>query len=699
MDVDNSSSTENSLEGAVGGQTESTQVTNWAGALGNNKLDHDYVITVYFRKNNRVSSVSNTTLSVAQKGKLAFKRLLIPQGKLIFIDDSRRECIKFKISGSVPSHSLNLTTSFEAKPNLWTKPVAPVVKEKLVSIYWTSSSTEYADIERALSLFGILTGNIEYQVYRARENCEEEERMMDGVMSMDRQVMMKVRKNIPSIILIGGKKANIRYDGQARTCSRCLMKLHVCPAKGDPKLCQEVWEHKDDENLPEEMQRMADRAKPRGDLEEMMRYFEMNPAENYGDNTADSSSGIYADWVELHNIPEEVTKQQLFEYIRKKDININIGQLMRDDVTKTKWRLTEMLPQEVECVMMLIHGNKIGKDGRRIQCIPAMTSTPPANRTNHWFNPSAEPTPTSSEESGVQTDTSGSSGATADGSVTARKNLADDMKKLDEVEVSHQTANANPDANGHKSTDLVNQTNLNENLQEVSDPEVKEVDSDGNTLPRPSTKITLKKREEGYEVKDDADVLMTVFKECVPKPATQRRRTNSVPPKPQKADVTLGLKETKAKEKEFERLKKEAVKLAEKEKKEQEKKEKARKKLEDMVAAAQVEDEQAQKEAKEKADKANTSKDEADMKAAEKAEKMAANARKKKMNLEEKLKELIKKAEDLKNLTKDGGQKRENSVSPGKSEEEGSGEKPKKGKASKKKKSKEEEDLEKSLFN
>ena len=26
--------------------------------------------------------------------------------------------------------------------------------------------------------------------------------------------------------------------------------------------------------------------------------------------------------------------------------------------------------------MMLIHGNKIGKDGRKIECFPALTSTP-----------------------------------------------------------------------------------------------------------------------------------------------------------------------------------------------------------------------------------------------------------------------------------------------------------------------------------
>ena len=111
---------------------------SWADKLGANKLDHDYVITIYYRKNN---TVSNTALSLAQKGRLAFKRLLIPQGKLIHVDDSRRECIRFTISGSVPSHTLILTQSFEAKPGLWTKPVAPVIKEKMVYIYWTSAET------------------------------------------------------------------------------------------------------------------------------------------------------------------------------------------------------------------------------------------------------------------------------------------------------------------------------------------------------------------------------------------------------------------------------------------------------------------------------------------------------------------------------------------------------------------------------
>ena len=114
----------------------------------------------------------------------------------------------------------------------------------------------------------------------------------------------------------------------------------------------------------------------------------------------------------------------------------------------------------------------------------------------------------------------------------------------------------------------------------------------------------------------------------------------------------------------------------------------ARKKLEELVEAAKVEDEMAQKEAGEKADKANTSKDEADMMAAERAEKLAVTARKKMINLEEKLKELAKKAEDLKNLTKEGGGTKRGASKSRKKEDETPSVEKKRGKGPKKQKSK-----------
>ena len=692
-------------EATIDAEMADIETNTWADKLGANKMDHDYVVTVYFRKN---STVSNTTLSMSQKGRLAFKRLMIPVGKLISVDDSKRDCIKFNISGSVPSHTLILTQSFEAKPGLWTKPVAPVVKEKTIYIFWTSAETSNVLLEATLGKFGVLTSSIENQVYRARPNADEEEKMLDGVMSMDRQVKMKVRRNIPSIILVNNQKVNIRYEGQAKSCPRCLCRLHICPAKGNPRECEEIWKHKDDEDLPEEMRKLADRAKPRGDLTElMMNLDQLDPIVDSSSATG-YSSVVYADHLDMCNIPEAVTKAELHEYLKKKDINIGIGQLMRDDVTKTKWRLTELLPQEVECIMMLVHGTKIGKDGRKIECFPTMTSTPPSNRSNQWFNPSASNSP----------DAAGSNSG-----IGARKKLDDDMKNLEEgEEVSPRTAAAEPNARSDNPNSLPNPNpNPNGTSQEPLDSsgeEVKMVDKDGNPLSdevkflgenlesSQIPKLSLRKSESGYEVNNDD--IMNVFKDCVPaKTGVPRRRTNSVPTgrKNSTANTTLGVKPKEAPEKESREEKakrKEEEKRLKREEEKKAKDEKARQKLEELIQQAKEEDDLAQQAAREKADKANTSKDEADMKAAEVADRVAADTRKKMINLQGKLEQLKKRAEELQRLQTGGESKRKpEDQSPGKEEggekEEATTSSKKKGQNAKKK-TKAEQELENSLF-
>ena len=90
-----------------------------------------------------------------------------------------------------------------------------------------TSDTSSRAIGFLLEHFGVLTGMVEHQVYRSKPGACEEERLMDGVLSMDRQVTMKIKRNIPSILLIEGKKINIRYEGQARSCPRCLNRLHI----------------------------------------------------------------------------------------------------------------------------------------------------------------------------------------------------------------------------------------------------------------------------------------------------------------------------------------------------------------------------------------------------------------------------------------------------------------------------------------
>ena len=195
-------------------------------------------------------------------------------------------------------------------------------------------------------------------------------------------------------------------------------------------------------------------------------------------------TSYYADYVEMTNLAEELTKVQVHEFLKKKDINVTIGQLMRDPENKSKWRITELLPQEVACVMMLVNGSKVGSEGRKIECYPAMTSTPPPNKCQPWFAPSRD---------------------TSVVDPPARRDLTDDLKDLVEgEEVSPDTnvhgvfdakannlnivGNANEGSQGTGSTEEV----LVSDSDTDDDDDVKEVDEDDNTLPKPGSQAPIK---------------------------------------------------------------------------------------------------------------------------------------------------------------------------------------------------------------
>ena len=578
------------------------EIVTWATRADRTNTDQDYKLTIWFRKN---STAPSTTLSTKEKGRLVFKLLGVPRGKCLQMDVNKRDRIVLTILGEVPASSLNLSQSFQVKTNLWTRPVAPVIREKLVYINWTTSDTEYQDLERVLSHFGTLTSNIQYQVYRARPGADEDEMLMDGVLSMDRECKMKVRRNIPSIILVAGKKVNIRYDGQARSCPRCLERLHICPAKGDPRRCQELWDNRDDpDDGPHQ------RAKPRGNLIELMNTV-MGVQET---NTMDSSeeSGIHADFVDVCNIPDEMDEDRILDFLSKKDIHLEPEQLRK---VENKWRLVDLMPQEVQCVMLMVHKAKIGSAGRRIECYPAIMSTPTGARLS-TFNPSRD---NSRTENPVARSLSGDMKNLEDGREVSPNDT--NVQSVDPKAGSHNNdLNLSPKNSSGSSVEEVTPPmdtesgdDDDEEIKEVAvnddDDDIKEVTADDKTLPK-AAKITLVQDGAGYATKAQM----------------QRRRTVSVG---SSTEVKAALKTKK------------------------------------LAEEADQDYKRAQAEAEEKAKKANETKDENDFKLAEKAKKAAATAKKKFLVLEAKYDMMVKKSDELKRMSEAGKRSAEDQ-SPGK---------------------------------
>ena len=63
---------------------------------------------------------------------------------------------------------------------------------------------------------------------------------MNGVKTADRACRMKIRHNIPSMIMIKGVKLRVDYQGQPKTCSRCCKYWGSCPGDGKADKCKKA---------------------------------------------------------------------------------------------------------------------------------------------------------------------------------------------------------------------------------------------------------------------------------------------------------------------------------------------------------------------------------------------------------------------------------------------------------------------------
>jgi len=96
--------------------------------------------------------------------------------------------------------------------------IAPMLGELVqVSVIRTNFQLSEEQIALWLSAYGVVASTLQY-----RENPEVPEWVDDNI-----DLLMRLKKHIPSVLPAYGKKLNIRYKGQPILCSKCLIAGHV----------------------------------------------------------------------------------------------------------------------------------------------------------------------------------------------------------------------------------------------------------------------------------------------------------------------------------------------------------------------------------------------------------------------------------------------------------------------------------------
>ena len=167
---------------------------------------------------------------------LVFKRLGVPSGMLKSVDTTPYKKIILELDGQVDIAMLNITQALQIRKGLWTKPLQSPEKDRPVFIKWAPMKMLNKDIEAVIGHFGEITRHVSHVVIM--NTGEDWAAAMEGVRTAERDCRMKIRYNIPSLIMVRGVKIMVHYPGQPKTCTHCLQWWHYCPGGGKVDKCK-----------------------------------------------------------------------------------------------------------------------------------------------------------------------------------------------------------------------------------------------------------------------------------------------------------------------------------------------------------------------------------------------------------------------------------------------------------------------------
>ena len=176
----------------------------------------------------------------SQVARLAYGRLHVPEGGMISFDHTYHKKLILELKADVKAADLNITQALEVRPGIKTRPVQNPSTERLIKIDYASIKMDNADIDEVMAIFGEVVRKTENVIFRAKEGDCKWEKMMDGVITPERNLLLKIHHNIPSFIIVKGTKLRVYYPGQPKTCGRCHRYWNTCPGGGKVDKCKKA---------------------------------------------------------------------------------------------------------------------------------------------------------------------------------------------------------------------------------------------------------------------------------------------------------------------------------------------------------------------------------------------------------------------------------------------------------------------------
>ena len=188
------------------------------------------------RRDNSISF----TLKKEELSKLLFKKMKIDPKKVVKIDTAAFRTIHVEFASDIEPETFTDLPAFEIRDGLRSKVYRPHHrKDTLVTISWLDLETPDELVSHVFSHFGTLKSNVQWCKIKQESEESEESKLLNNILSGERQVWMELVKPLPSYASIDGRKVKIYHIGQKRTCARCQKDGENCPGRENAKQCDE----------------------------------------------------------------------------------------------------------------------------------------------------------------------------------------------------------------------------------------------------------------------------------------------------------------------------------------------------------------------------------------------------------------------------------------------------------------------------
>ena len=179
-------------------------------------------------------------LSKDELSKLLFRKMKIEPKNIVKIDTSAFRTIHVELSPNIEPESYADLPAFEIRDGLRSKIYRPHHrKDTLVTVSWLDLETPDEQVSHVFSHFGTLKSNIKWCKMRQENEESEEAKLLNNILSGERQFWIELDRSIPSYASIDGRKVKIFHVGQKRTCARCQKDGEYSPGNANARLCGE----------------------------------------------------------------------------------------------------------------------------------------------------------------------------------------------------------------------------------------------------------------------------------------------------------------------------------------------------------------------------------------------------------------------------------------------------------------------------